>query len=59
MTLPKEKGQEFLIEIEKLCHKYGISISHEDSHGAFLLEEYDEELMAWLREASYGLYKSE
>jgi len=55
-SIDKEKGKEFLAEVEKLCRKYNISISHEDQHGAFLLEEFDEELMSWLKGASYSRY---
>ncbi len=36
-----EKMADFLNEIEETCKKYGLSISHEDGHGAFLIEEYD------------------
>lgn len=42
----------FLEEIEAVCRKHGISISHEDSQGAFELESFSEDLMAWLKEAS-------
>jgi hypothetical protein len=53
----KENGRKFLAEVEKLCRKYNISISHEDQHGAFLLEEFSELNMSWLKEASYGSYE--
>jgi hypothetical protein len=42
---------QFLDEIEKVCKKYNISISHEDGHGAFILEEYDEFNFRWLRKS--------
>lgn len=29
---------EFLSEVAKLCEKYRVSISHEDSQGAFIIE---------------------
>lgn len=41
----------FLKEIECVCKKYNLSISHEDSHGAFIIEDYSEEVMEWLRSA--------
>ena len=44
-----DKIAEFLKNIENLCKKYDISISHEDNHGAFILEEYDETNIKWLK----------
>ena len=38
---PKEM-KEFIDEIIKLMKKYNLSLSHEDSHGAFIIEKYDE-----------------
>lgn len=37
----RERIGAFMYEIEKLCAKHEISISHEDEHGAFILEPYD------------------
>lgn len=31
----------FLYEIELVCKKHKLSISHEDSQGSFVIEEYD------------------
>jgi hypothetical protein len=42
----------FLAEIRGVCEKHGFSISHEDRHGSFEIEEYDEEDMQWLLGAS-------
>lgn len=36
-----KKEQEFLSDIKKVCQKHNRSISHEDGHGAFIIEEYD------------------
>ena len=41
----------FIEEIEVLCKKYNFSISHEDHHGAFEIEEYDESFMEWFKQA--------
>lgn len=46
-----DKVEEFLKEIDELCRKYGLSIAHEDGHGAFIIESYDEFNIKWLREA--------
>lgn len=44
----------FLKEIDDICKKYNLSISHEDEHGAFVLEKYDDLLAKWLFGAFYG-----
>ena len=49
---PKEVA-DFLTEILGVCKKHGFSISHEDGHGAFEIEEWDEETGAWLGCAHY------
>ena len=41
----------FLDDIIEVCKKHGLSISHEDCHGAFCIEEYCEENIEWLRNA--------
>lgn len=49
----------FLNEIECICKKYNLSISHEDSHGAFIIEKYDEYNIKWLRDCLLNLGESE
>lgn len=41
----------FLVEIESVCRKHALSIAHEDHHGAFEIEEFSEDHMAWLHAA--------
>jgi hypothetical protein len=43
----------FLAEIEAVCRKRGISISHEDHHGAFNLEPFSEDRLEWLKAAEF------
>lgn len=43
--------KEFVEEIIEVCKKHGYSISHEDSTGLFLIEEYSEVNSRWLRES--------
>ena len=50
VDLPTEQ---FFSEIEAVCRKYGLSISHEDSHGGFVIEPFDESNLDWLRGASF------
>lgn len=37
-----KKEEEFLEDIKRVCQKYNRSISHEDGHGNFIIEEYNE-----------------
>lgn len=46
-----EKMERFLEEIKMICKKYNLSISHEDGHGCFLIEEYNERNVEWLFDA--------
>lgn len=39
----------FLNEIDNICKKYNLSISHEDGHGAFIIERYDNYNIRWLK----------
>lgn len=43
--------EKFLKEIDETCKKYNLSISHEDTHGSFIIEEYSKENIEWLRQA--------
>lgn len=40
----------FLNEITKIYKKYNLSLSHEDCHGAFIIEKYDETNIKWLKD---------
>lgn len=53
----KEKVKQFLKEIEEVCKKHNMSISHEDGHGAFIIERYDEFNIKWLRQAELAEYR--
>lgn len=44
----------FLHEIDIVCQKHGLSISHEDRHGAFEIERYNDSLREWLNDAHVG-----
>lgn len=41
----------FIAEITDVCKKHGMSISHEDSHGAFIIDGYMESNIKWLQYA--------
>lgn len=41
----------FLDEIEQVCKKHNRSFSHEDSQGAFIIEDFNEDNIEWLKAA--------
>ena len=47
-----EAEKAFLDEIEAVCRKHGLSIGHEDCHGAFEIGPFDEDDIKWLRNAT-------
>lgn len=46
----------FLEEIKILSKKYNLSISHEDTHGSFVIEKYSESNLDWLKNASVDFF---
>jgi hypothetical protein len=53
ITTP-ERMVQFFTEIDNVCHKYGLVISHEDQHGGFIIEKYNVTTIEWLEMASKG-----
>ena len=52
--LATERAQKiaaFKQEVLDVCKKGGFSISHEDAHGAFLVEEWDQHKALWFQQA--------
>ncbi len=45
------KVKDFIEDIVLLCKKYNVSISHEDTHGAFVIRDYNEENIKLFRNA--------
>jgi len=41
----------FIKEVQDICRKYQISISHEDSHGSFILTDYNDLYIDYLNDA--------
>ena len=39
----------FIEDVIEVCRAHGFSISHEDGHGAFLIEPFNADLAEWLR----------
>lgn len=46
-----EKQVKFMEEIEEICKKYDLSISHEDGHGAFEIDSFNQDNIEWLKAA--------
>ena len=49
----------FLEAIERLSRLYGLSLAHEDVHGAFIVEPFSEENILWLKSAHLHLSEDE
>jgi len=45
------KVDEFLKDIEEVCQRHSMTISHEDGHGAFIIEPFNEDNIKWLHDA--------
>lgn len=44
----------FLDDLVGVFRKWGLCLSHEDGHGAFIIEPFNEYNVDWLRDASLG-----
>lgn len=49
----------FIDDIVATCRKHGLSIGHEDGHGAFIIEPFSESNADWLNHAHIDLRPSE
>ena len=52
--IESEKVDAFLKEILEVYEKHGLSISHEDGHGAFIVEQDSQDNRKWIMEAMIG-----
>ena len=44
--------KDFKEDVKLLCQKYNVTICHEDTQGAFIIQpKYDAELMNWFMDA--------
>ena len=50
----KERIESFMKEYEELCMRHGLSLSHEDCEGGFIIDEYDAENVEWVKAAMNG-----
>ena len=49
------KVDAFIEDVIAVCRQHGMSLGHEDGHGAFIVEAPDETNFTWLRSAFTGL----
>lgn len=49
-AMNKKAVQAFIEDIIEVCKKHGMSISHQDGHGSFIINEYNETNSTWLRQ---------
>ena len=50
----KERIKNFMRDYEELCIKHGMSLSHEDCQGAFIIDEYNKDNVEWVKSALDG-----
>jgi ubiquinone/menaquinone biosynthesis C-methylase UbiE len=53
-SVENEEIDAFLQEIARICKEHGFSLSHEDTHGSFIVEKYDKDNIQWLMQAMIG-----
>lgn len=46
-----DEAKSFKQEVSELMYKYGLCITHEDGHGAFMIEPFQTHLHEWFMEA--------
>ena len=47
-----QRVKSFIDEIISVCKKHGLSISHEDDHGSFIITKFNASYAKWLENAS-------
>lgn len=50
-----DKSKEFIEEIISVCKKHNLSIAHQDTQGAFIIEEYHDENIDWIKDAEINI----
>ena len=49
---PNSAVDAFIDDVIDVCKKHGMSIAHEDDHGAFIIEYYSDINIEWLENAA-------
>jgi len=50
-----EKVLSFIADIEKIYKKHNLSISHEDKHGSFIIEQNNSTNVNWLKNSAIAI----
>jgi len=53
-SIENKEVDAFLREIVEVCKEHGFSLSHEDTHGAFVVEKHEEGNIRGLMDAMIG-----
>lgn len=56
MTPNESTAKAFIDEVIALGKEYGLSISHEDTHGRFIIELYSDYNADWLKDAAIDFF---
>ena len=54
-----DKEKAFIEEIVSISRKHGLCLVHEDGQGSFIIEEYSESNITWLRAANYNRFEED
>lgn len=49
--MKKQNPKQFIEDLLKVYKKHGLSLSHEDTHGSFIVEQLNDTNIQWLKEA--------
>ena len=56
MSPNESTAKAFIDEVIALGKEYGLSISHEDNHGRFIIELYSDYNADWLKDAKIDFF---
>ena len=51
--MDKSRSEEFLNDIVEVYKKHNLSLAHEDIQGGFIIQDFKEENVVWLKQAYY------
>ena len=50
----EEQITNFMADIVEVCRKHNLLLTHEDGHGNFMIEPFDEQTLDWLKAAYWN-----
>lgn len=54
MVISREKVEAFIDDLIEVYKKHGLSLSHQDTEGAFIVEPISQNNITWLQQANLG-----